>query len=213
MQLRFADQKDGQPTVFIQPGRGVFDCTDFSAVALRRPKGWTPNGLPPSLKNMPPAYFLRIARKSQSAAHLAAARLRAHQIGGGSSLLGIPLPLSAPAPLRCCLLGRTSRPQPWLKTAHRAVFRAPRSMPARLGPATEEGQSVRCSSRRRFLYCRCRNREPRTAPDSNPTDVATATAQTNSNFPEQRIAVLTLPPALRIEPVHRLVKTGISWRG
>ena len=39
-------------------------------------KGWTTYGLPPSLKNIPPEYFLRYARKSRTAAHLEHARLR-----------------------------------------------------------------------------------------------------------------------------------------
>ena len=50
-----------------------------SARPLRRgteSKGWTTYGFPPSLKNIPPEYFLRYARKSRTAAHLERARLR-----------------------------------------------------------------------------------------------------------------------------------------
>ena len=133
-------QKDGQPVFFIQPERGIFPCSCCNAIALRIPKGWTPNGFHP-FEN--PASFI------------SAGSFRTAPVCG----------------LVCS------------------------SMPARLRPEAEEGQSVRCSSRKRFLHCRCRNRKPRTAPDSNPTDVVSDVARTSSNFPEQRITVLTRPPA------------------
>ena len=55
---------------------GVF--SDSARLLRRRTKakGWTTYGLPPSLKNIPPEYFLRYARKSRTAAHLERARLR-----------------------------------------------------------------------------------------------------------------------------------------
>ena len=55
---------------------GVF--SDSARLLIRRTKakGWTTYGLPPSLKNIPPEYFLRYARKSRTAAHLERARLR-----------------------------------------------------------------------------------------------------------------------------------------
>ena len=94
---------------------GVFSDSARPLLRGTKAKGWTTYGLPPSLKNIPPEYFLRHARKSRTAAHLERARLR-------RILRRALVPLGTRFLVLRSWLGRTSRPQPCRKTPHWGIF-------------------------------------------------------------------------------------------